>query len=128
MATDQNEDRLGDKKWNSEQNPNLDHKEHNEGFSSENIPADYNPGPLKTEQEINERGEKSTVERARHEDASVNHEQQEYEKRGEIGNSEIENSKSFENKDRNYDTEDNRYPASHPENHRNRGSIDLDKQ
>lgn len=126
MATEHDNKNLGDKKWNSEQNPNLDKKDRNEGFSAENIPADYNPAPLKTEMEINERGEHSTVQRARHEDASVNHDQSPVEKLSEEGNSAIENPKSFENKDRNYDTEDNRYPASHPENHRNRGNIDLD--
>ena len=125
MTSDDDKKDLGDTKWNGEQNKKLEHSEFNEGFSSENIPADYNPAPMKTEQEINDRGEQVNVERARHEDASVNHDQSPVEKQSEGGNQQIENPKSYENKDRNYDTEDNRYPASHPDNHKNRGNINL---
>ena len=124
-TNEQNKKDLGDKKWNGEQNRHLEHTEFNEGFSSENIPADYNPAPLKTELEINDRGESIAVDRARHDGASPNHETSPIEKLSEEGNQQIENPKSYQNKDRNYDLEDNRYPADHPENHRNRGNINL---
>ena len=125
MATSENND-LSDKKWNSEQNPNTEN-EKNEGFSGENIPADYNPAPLKTEKDVDSKGKVHNVDRARHEDASTNHKQNKTDSSTEKGNEVIEDPKLVQHRDRNYDHASNRYPASHPENKENRGNINLDQ-
>jgi hypothetical protein len=111
METD-NED-LGNKKWNNEQ-------QLNEGFSGENLTGNYNPSDediskrLRTETETDENGHHEQVKRARHpEDDHYNS----------ADNSEIENRRSLQNRDRNYDTNPERYPPSHPDNHENRGNI-----
>ena len=106
---------LGDKKIN--------HEELNEGFSTENLPKDYNPASkLKPELETDEDGNKSIVNRARHTQQTTPH--------GNNNNSglhadETVEKKMVENKDRNSDITANRYPNSHPDNHINRGNIDL---
>ncbi len=122
MGTTDNQD-LGDKKWNGEQNPNIQH-EKNEGFSDGNIPADYNPAPLKTELDIDTKGDPKVVKRARHEAANPNHKQDSVQDPDyKTGNEVIEDPELTENKDRNYDIADNRYPASHPDNKKHRGNI-----
>ncbi|MBF6607901.1 MAG: hypothetical protein ITG00_04090 [Flavobacterium sp.] len=118
---------LGDKKWNGEQNPNIEH-ERNEGFSSENIPEDYNPAPLKTESDIDSKGNPEIVQRARHEAVNPNHKKNPVQEPDyKTGNEIIEDPELMENKDRNYDVADNRYPSSHPDNKKHRGNINPGK-
>lgn len=101
---------LGNKKINNEQ-------KHNEGFSGENLPEDYNPAPQKLQQELetDKNGDAGTVARAR--DTGGN----------ETGLEDNQTQKAVENKDRNSDLASNRYPADHPENQHNRGNIKLDQ-
>jgi hypothetical protein len=113
---------LGDKTWNNQQKPET--HELNEGFSSENLPENYNNDAgkrMKNEIETDQFGYQKEVMRARfphqHDEIIDYHDNAEA----------IENKKSLENRDRNYDIEANRYPYSHPDNHKNRGNIDLGK-
>lgn len=108
---------LGSKKINNEQGVN-------EGFSSQNIPTDYDPSKekLNTEQETDENGNIKNVKRARNNDQSNGNDNN----RGVI--SEEAQQKTVENKDRNSDIATNRYPNSHPDNHQNRGNIKLDDE
>jgi hypothetical protein len=110
----------GDKKWNNAQSDEL-----NEGFSGENLPDNYNPAELKPETETDETGNTKHVDRARNPDESDRNRD---DKSMALGNEDIENEKSLENRDRNYDPDPNRYPASHPDNHTNRGNMDLDNE
>jgi hypothetical protein len=106
----------GDKKWNNEQV--------NEGFSSQNLPNDYNTeNPLMTtELEIDQFGNESEVKRAR-----FPHQHDEKLVFDNPDNTVIENEKSLENRDRNSDIATNRYPYSKPESHRDRGNMKLDE-
>lgn len=112
-----NEKQPGDKKWNNTQV--------NEGFSGQNLPEGYNDqNPrMTTEVETDESGNETQVKRARfphqQDDASVFD--------APVDNSVIENKKSLEHRDRNYDIARNRYPNSHPESHRDRGNMKLDE-
>ena len=121
MESDNND--LEDKKWNSHQ----DKGNVNEGFSGENIDSDYNPSDesisdrLKAERETDELGNDHTVDRARYPDDS------EFITSGDADNSAIRNKESLENRDRNYDTSENRYPPSHPDTRENRGNIEMDE-
>lgn len=116
---------LGDKKFNNEQGVN-------EGFSGENISENYNPAKLKTEYETDVNGNQVKVERARNMDnVAIN----DSEAQNPNGNespgihtiSENAKKKTVENKDRNSDITANRYPNSHPDNHHNRGNLNLDE-
>lgn len=113
MAADKD---LGNKKWNGEQEKTKG--EINEGFSGENLPNDYNPskGKLKTEIEKDVAGNLSTVKRARsvENDAKTN---------SETGGTPLKAKKNPENRDKNSDIDPNRYPASHPENKKDRGNM-----
>lgn len=112
---DSNKENPGDKTWNNELN---------EGFSGRNLPEDYNNDNTRmaTEIETDETGREKEVKRARfphrQDDASLFDPP--------ADNAVIENKKSLENRDRNYDVAANRYPASHPENHRDR-NMKLDE-
>lgn len=114
-----NDKNLGDKKWNNEQKLN-------EGFSGENIPKNYNPSSenvaqrMKSEIETDQFGNQTEVKRARfpHDNDSPV---------GFDDNTVIENKQSVENRDHNYDSA-KRYPDSHPDNHENRGNIDLNEE
>lgn len=112
-----NDKNLGDKKWNNEQ-------EINEGFSGKNLPEDYNKDNLlmKPEIETDRFGNETEVKRAR-----FPHQNDEKQVLGESGNSQIENKKSLENRDLNYDTSTDRYPYSHPESHKDRGNFDVNE-
>jgi hypothetical protein len=103
---------LGSKKFNNEQ-------EHNEGFSGENLPEDYNPKPgkLKADLEIDQDGNHSFVQRATSNATQTDH----------SDNMAEEHNKTVEHKDRNSDVAANRYPNAHPDNHENRGNINLDE-
>ena len=110
-----NDKNPGDKQWNNQQ-------ELNEGFSGENIPDNYNPSNedianrLKSETETDVNGNPDTVKRAR-----------DHSQTGDDDNSAIENPQSLQNRDRNYDSNPDRYPQSHPDNDRNRGNMTLDE-
>ncbi len=125
MINSDNNKNLGGKKWNDEGNPNVKN-EKNEGFSGGNIPSDYNPAPLKTEKDIDAKGDAHFVDRARNEDANPNHKAPNIGDPQTADNTKIEEPNRVENRDRNYDDATNRYPASHPENKENRGNINLD--
>lgn len=126
MTNQDNNKDLGDKKWNDEGNARLEN-EQNEGFSGGNIASDYNPAPLKTEQDIDSKGKTHQVDRARNEAVQPNHDAPKVgDPKSESGNAKIEEPKRVENRDRNYDDASNRYPASHPENKENRGNMNLD--
>jgi len=115
MTTD--DKNLNDKKWNNEQKVN-------EGFSTQNLPPDYNEKhPLMTtEMETDQFGNESEVKRAR-----FPHQHDEKLIFDAPDNAAIENKKSLENRDRNYDTSTERYPYSNPESHRNRGNFDVNE-
>ncbi len=111
-----NDGNQGDNKWNGHQEKHADGL--NEGFSGENLPPDFNPGqqdarPLDRESEIDEDGNRKTVERARHPD------QPEGDTHGGAAfssNRAIEHPDSLRNRDFNYDRDAQRYPPEHPEN------------
>lgn len=96
----------------------------NEGFSGKNIDKDYNPSSeplqdrLNAEKEIDNKGDAKVVERARDLDDSL---------RDKNHNAPIEHSKNLENRDKNYDSDPNRYPNSDPDNKKNRGNMELDE-
>ena len=105
----------GDKTWNNELN---------EGFSGRNLPEDYNEQKprMTTEIETDGAGNEKEVKRAR-----FPHRQDDASLFPPPDNSVIENKKSLENRDRNYDIASDRYPHSHPESHRDRGNMKLDE-
>lgn len=109
MATSDKD--IGNKKWNGEQEKKKG--EINEGFSGKNLPDDYNPskGKLKTEIEKDAEGNSDVVKRARP-DKDIKTDKS------------IKNTKNPENRDKNSDTDPNRYPSSHPDNKRNRGNME----
>lgn len=112
---------LGAKKTNNEQ-------QLNEGFSGENLPDDYNPSTpeLKPEVEKDKEGNTNVVKRARGVDENLE-DSKEASSESRTTNNENQNWKTVENKDRNSDVASNRYPNSHPDNHKNRGNIKLDE-
>ena len=112
-----NED-LNDKKWNGEQSEKK--SEVNEGFSGKNLSEDYNPakGKLKTEVEKDDEGNSETVKRAR--------DVEDYDTNQSSGN-DIKNQKKPENRDRNSDSDPNRYSDSNAENKKDRGNMKLDE-
>lgn len=114
---------LANKKINNEQKVN-------EGFSGENIPADYNPakGKLKSETETDENGNTKKVERARNPDSNTESHTSATANNTRGVNSEKDIEKTVENKDKNSDITPNRYPNSHADNHENRGNMELDKE
>lgn len=113
---------LGSKKINNEQ-------QHNEGFSGENLPEDYNPKPgkLKADLEIDQEGNRSLVQRATSSNEQSN---RSLDGNGHLSGdngSEDKHEKTVEHKDRNSDVAANRYPNSHPDNHEDRGNPKLDE-
>ncbi len=118
-------DNLGDKKWNNQMNDRLDHKEFNEGFSSENLPPDYDPTKdakenFRHETDVDEEGNPDHVKRARFVDGDAMDKASDV--AIDVDNKNIENPQSLQNRDRNYDTDPNRYPPSHPDNQIHRGN------
>lgn len=110
---------LEDKKWNGEQDETKG--EINEGFSGENLPKDYDPskGKLKTEIEKDQSGNATVVKRARN--------VEDYEAEASTDGENLKDKKKPENRDKNSDIDPNRYPASHPENKKERGNMNLDE-
>lgn len=115
-----NED-LGSKKIN--------HEELNEGFCSENLPEDYNPGPAKLKQELetNTDGNKEVVDRARKTGGTMEPSDRNMDMDESSAKNDEITQKMVENKDRNFDIASNRYPNAHPDNHINRGNPGLDE-
>lgn len=107
-------DGLQNKKINNEQKVN-------EGFSGENLPEDYEPAATKLKQELetDKNGDKSVVSRARITEQPP--------AKSDTGLDDNQTMKAVENKDRNSDIATNRYPNSHPDNHHNRGNMELDE-
>lgn len=122
---------LGSKKINNQEK----RSERNEGFSGENLPKNYDPSTnkLKTEIDKDRKGNSLTVKRARDVDekkappvsandkATRNDGKTVSKSRGTT--SEKEDIETAENRDFNSDTDKKRYPASHPDNKRNRGNM-----
>jgi len=119
MATSDGNKDLENKKWNGEQDGKKG--EPNEGFSGKNLPDDYNPSKekLKTEVDKDEDGNADVVKRAR--------DVENYETETTSGE-DIKNKKNPENRDKNSDSDPNRYPSGHPENKKDRGNVDLDDE
>lgn len=112
---------LGSKKANNEQ-------EVNEGFSTENLPENYNPSDAKLQQELEKKqdGSENIVNRARNVDAGERNWNENESLSRDIHADTIE--RTAENRDRNYDINPERYPENHPDNHTNRGNIELDQE
>lgn len=120
---------LGSKKTNNKQNIN-------EGFSSENLPEDYNPSTsnLKEEVEIDANGNEKIVQRARNVDGTIasipepaERTWNENESLSRGVSTEKEVMRTVENEDHNSDITANRYPNEHPDNKEDRGNIKLDE-
>ncbi|MCO6148544.1 hypothetical protein [Flavobacterium sp. NRK1] len=134
QGTDDPKD-LGSKKINNQEK----FSEKNEGFSGENLPKNYNPSKdkLKTEIDKDIDGDTETVKRARDVDekkaAPVSQSSHTTRDDGEVVSksrgtaNEDEDIETAENRDFNSDIEKDRYPASHPDNKKQRGNIDPGK-
>lgn len=126
---------LGSKKMNNQEKLS----EKNEGFSGENLPKNYDPskGKLKTELDKDTNGNTNTVKRARDVDekqaSPVSQSNKTMRDDGAIVSksrgtaNEKEDKETAENRDFNSDTNEKRYPASHPDNKKRRGNIDAGK-
>lgn len=107
----------------------------NEGFSGKNIDpkANLKESMLNEEIEIDAKGNKKIVQRARNVDGSVAHIPDEEITWNDNENlsrgvtTEEEAMKTIENEDLNSDITANRYPASHPDNQTDRGNMKLDE-
>ena len=108
---------LGSKKTNNEQ-------QLNEGFSGQNMPKDT--PDLKSEMEKDKDGNTDSVKRARNVDENLE-DSDTTDNSTARTNNDAQNQKTVENKDRNSDVAANRYPNSHPENHKDRGNMKLDE-
>ncbi|WP_138984262.1 hypothetical protein [Flavobacterium frigoris] len=114
---------------------NKEKQNSNEGSKETNIDSKTNSQEsiLIDEIEIDAEGNKKIVQRARNLNSSVDP------TTTEITSSDNENSsrgvstekevmKTIENEDLNSDITAKRYPASHPDNHKNRGNMELDEE
>lgn len=121
---------LGSKKMNNREKES----NKNEGFSGENLPNNYDPsqGDLNTEIEKDKAGNVKTEQRARsvdEENAKPVTQTDKAESNGKIvdksrgTSNEAEAMETAENRDFNSDLEENRYPAGHPENKKQRGDA-----
>lgn len=113
---------------------NQDKQQQNEGFSSDYVGKEKpseNP-MLNKELEVDEDGNEKVVDRARNADGSaavIREEDRTWNENESLSrgvDTEEEAMKTVENEDLNSDITAKRYPASHPENHINRGNADLD--
>jgi hypothetical protein len=117
-------------------NKDVDKQNKNEDFSGKNMAdTDKNQDSILTnEVEIDAEGNKVIVQRARNVDGSIAHipdkertwNENESLSRGVT--TEEEEMKTVENEDRNSDITANRYPNSHPDNHKDRGNMKLDDE
>jgi hypothetical protein len=116
----------------------MDNKEKqnvNEGFSGTNMdPKSNSPKSILVDEiEIDAEGNKKTVQRARNlEGTDTSTEEGKTSDENKSSNrgveTEEETMKTIENEDLNSDITANRYPASHPDNHKNRGNMELDEE
>ena len=113
----------------------LDKQNINEGFSGKHM-ADKEKTQdsiLTDEVEIDADGNKTIVQRARNVDGSVAHipdEERTWNENESLSRgvtTEEEVMKTVENEDLNSDITAKRYPPSHPDNHKNRGNMELDE-
>lgn len=122
---------LGDKKMNNQQKTS----DNNEGFSGENLPKNYDPSAdkLKTELEKKKDGSTETEHRARDTDekkappvssssSKTTRDDGEVVDKSRGTKNEEEDMETAENRDFNSDTEEDRYPAGHPDNKKQRGN------
>lgn len=107
----------GSRKTNNEQ-------QLNEGFSGQNMPKDT--PDLKNEVEKDKDGNADAVKRARGVDENLEDSDTSDNSTARTNN-QAQNEKTVENKDRNSDVAVDRYPNSHPDNHKDRGNIKLDE-
>lgn len=125
---------LGSKKIDNQEKAS----QKNEGFSGENLPKNYDPSKdkLKTEIEKDKDGDIDTVKRARDVDekqaSPVSESDKTTSEEGVIDKNrgtknEAEDMETAENRDFNSDIEEDRYPASHPENKKVRGNSDSEE-
>ena len=118
---------LGSKKINGVQK-NIDESK------GKNVSHDKNPDDLKLKKEVvtDQEGNKEVVDRARNENEKITEVSDQKVKNSASGNrgvvTEEEAEKTVENKDRNSDITANRYPNSHPDNHKDRGNMKLDEE
>ncbi|MBP1224691.1 hypothetical protein [Flavobacterium sp. 1355] len=118
---------LGSKKINGVQK-NIDESK------GKNVSHDKNPDDLKLKKEVvtDQEGNKEVVDRARNENEKITEVSDQKGKNSASGNrgvvTEEEAEKTVENKDRNSDITANRYPNSHPDNHKDRGNMKLDEE
>ncbi|AWH86713.1 hypothetical protein HYN59_17080 [Flavobacterium album] len=109
----------------------------NEGFSGDNLPKNYDPSKdkLKMELEKNEDGDMETVQRARDvdekqappvslDDKTTRGDGAVVDKSRGTAN-EAQDVETAENRDFNSDVDEDRYPASHPDNHKHRGNTHV---
>jgi hypothetical protein len=111
--------------------------EPNEGFSGENLPKNYDPSAdkLKTELDKKKDGETVTVKRARDVDEKqappVSQSDDTIRDDGAVVSksrgtaNENEDMETAENRDFNSDTDEKRYDASNPDNHKHRGNTHV---
>ncbi|TDO69850.1 hypothetical protein EV143_11324 [Flavobacterium chryseum] len=124
---DMGTDNLGSKKINGEQK-NIDESK------GKNVSHEKEQKELKLKKEVvtDKDGKKEVVARARNENEVINEVHYDVTKTSTNGNrgvaTEDEAKKTVENKDRNSDVEANRYPNSHPDNHKDRGNMKLDEE
>jgi hypothetical protein len=122
---------LGSKKINNTEKTG----ENNEGFSGENLPKNYDPSKdkLKTELDKNEEGDTQTVQRARDVDeknappvsdsSKTTRDDGSTVSKSRGTKNEAEDVETAKNRDFNSDTDEDRYPPSHPDNHKHRGNT-----
>lgn len=117
-------------------NKDLDKQNKNEDFSGKHMAdTDTNQDSILTnEVEIDAEGNKVIVQRARNVDGSIaqipdkERTWNENESLSRGVTTEEEEMKTVENEDRNSDITANRYPNSHPDNHKDRGNMKLDDE
>lgn len=124
---------LGSKKINNQEKTS----DKNEGFSGENLPKNYDPSAdkLKTELDKKKDGDTEAVKRARDVDEknAPPVSQSEHTKRDDGAvvsksrgtENEAEDMETAQNRDFNSDTDEKRYNATHPDNHRHRGNTHV---
>jgi hypothetical protein len=111
----------GNKTYNNEQG-------HDETSAGQGPAADSSSDKLNHEIEQDQDGSSTEVERARNFDNNPKEQNRSWNEDQSLNRSlnpdELAKKKQ-ENKDRNSDVAANRYPADHPDNHHNRGNIEL---
>ena len=121
---------------NKESRKDFEKQNTNEGFSGKYMTKKdkVQDSILTDEIEIDAQGNKVVVQRARNVDGSVAHipdEERTWNENESLSRgvaTEEEAMKTVENEDLNSDITANRYPTSHPDNHKDRGNMKLDDE